>query len=108
MKDIPTYYDLKYASTSKIFESEQIKGLSPDQIQEGEKFYNLLLEKLKNKEEIDEGFLSGALTGAASALVGPSIMKVICKVVGITEGGPLYKLLTSPLIMGSIGYSIGK
>jgi hypothetical protein len=39
--NVHTYYDIKLANTSKIFESEQIIGLTPEQIQEGEKFYNI-------------------------------------------------------------------
>ncbi|MFA5153525.1 MAG: hypothetical protein WC554_13255 [Clostridia bacterium] len=107
-KTILTYYDVKYASTSKIFEAEEIKGLTPDQIQEAEKTYNLLVEKLKNNEEIDEGFLSGLLVGAGSALVGPAIMRSICKVLGIQENGVLFKLLTSKLVLASIGYTVAK
>jgi len=108
MSEIPTYYDLKYLETSKIFESEQIKGLSPDQIEEGERCYNLIVEKLKNHEEIDEGVISGLLGAGASALIGPTIMKSICKVLSIDENGVLGKLLTSKLVLGAIGYTTFK
>jgi hypothetical protein len=45
-KQILSYYDIKYASSSKIFEAEDIKGLTPDQIHEAEKAYSIILEKL--------------------------------------------------------------
>lgn len=106
--EIPTYYDMIYESSSKLFESEQIQGLTPDEINEAEKFHNLILEKLKNKESIDEGILSGLAIGVASALIGPSIMKAVCKALGVEENGVLGKLLTSKLVAGSIGYTLGK
>ncbi len=108
MQHIPTYYELKYSSSSAIFESEDIKGLTPDQIQEGEKTYHELLEKLEKGEPIDEGFFSGLLTGGAAALVGPSIMKAILKALGVDEKGALGQLLTSRLVLGAIGYTLGK
>jgi hypothetical protein len=109
--EVKTFYDLKYESSSKIFEAEKIDGfekLTPDQIQEGEKFYNLLIEKLEKNQEIDEGLLKQIGFGVAGALVGPLIMKSICKILGISEGGPLYSLLTSRLVMTSVGIAMGK
>lgn len=108
MNDFPTYYDIKYANTSKIFESELIKDLTPDQIQEAEKAYNILVEKLQKGETIDEGLISGLLIGGTSALLGPTIMKAICKTLGIDENGALGKLLTSKLVLASIGFTLGK
>ena len=108
MNNIPTYYDLKYANTSKIFEAEEIKDLSPDEILEGEKAYKIILEKLEKGEPIDEGFLSGLLGGGAAALVGPALMRSICKVLGVDEKGTLGKLLCSRLVLAAIGYSIAK
>jgi len=103
-----TYYDFKYAQSSKIFESEQIKNLNPDEIKEGEEYYNKVLEALEKGEPIDEGFLSGLLGGAAGALVGPAIGKAICKVLGIDQKGHLGKLLTSRLVTGAMGIALGK
>lgn len=105
--EIPTYLEFQHSNSSKIFESELVKDLTPDQINEAEKAYSLLLEKLKNGEEITEGFLSGILTGGAAALVGPTIMKAVCKCLGLDKG-PLYDLLTSKLVLGSMGYVLGK
>lgn len=103
-----TYLDFAYANSSKIFEAEEIKGLTPEQVLEGEKAYKLIVEKLQKGEEIDEGLFSGLLLGAGSALIGPSIMRAIAKALGIQEGSPLYNLLTSKLVLASIGYTLGK
>jgi hypothetical protein len=104
---IPTYYDLKYSNSSKIFEAEEIKDLSPDQIQEGEKAYNTILEKLKNGETIDEGLLGSLVGGAAGALIGPAIGKAICRALGIDEKGVLGTMLCSRLVTTSIGIAVG-
>jgi len=108
MEKFPTYYDIKYSNSSKIFETEEIKGLTPEQIAEGEKAYNILVEKLQNGEEIDEGLFTGLLGAGVGALAGPAIGKAICKALGIDEGGTLGKLLTSRLVTSAIGYALGK
>lgn len=108
MKEFPTYYDVKYANSSKIFESEQIKGLSPDQILEAENMYNVLVEKLEKGEAIDEGLFGALVGGTVGALVGPTIGKAICSVLGVKEDGPLGKLLTSRLVSAAMGVTLGK
>jgi len=108
MTDFPTYYDLKYANTSKIFESEQIKDLTPDQIIEAEHVYNVLVEKLQKGEQIDEGLFGALVGGTVGALVGPAIGNAICNVLGINKDGPLGKLLTSRLVSTAMGVALGK
>jgi len=108
LNEFPTYYDLKYSNSSKIFEAEEIKGLSPDQILEGEKAYNELLEKIQRGEDIDEGFFTGLLGGTAGALFGPAIGRALCTALGIKEDGTLGKLLTSRLVTTAIGVALGK
>lgn len=108
MKEFPTYYDLKFSETSKIFEAEEIQGLSPDQIQEAEKIYHTLVEKIEKGEEIDEGLFTGIMGGLGGALIGPAIMKSICKILGIDEKGTFGKLLTSRLVTTAVGISLGK
>ena len=108
MKDFPTYYDIKYANSSKIFEAEHIKDLTPDQIQEAEKAYGILLEKLNKGEEIDEGFFGALVGGTAGALVGPAIGRALCSALGIKEEGILGKLLTSRLVTTAMGVALGK
>jgi len=108
MNNFPTYYDIKYSNSSRIFESELVKDLSPDQIQEAENAYNILVEKLKNGEEIDEGFWGAVAGGAVGALIGPAVGKAICAVLGIKEDGALGKLLTSRLVTTAMGVALGK
>jgi hypothetical protein len=105
---LPTYYDIKYAQSSKIFEAAEVMGTSPEQLQEAEKAYAILLEKLNNKEEVDEGFLGALAGGAVGALAGPAIGRAICRALGIEENGNLGKLLTSRLVTTAIGISLGK
>lgn len=107
-KEFPTYKDLKASTTSKIFESEQIKNLSPEEIREAEEVYYQMVEKLENGEEIDEGFWGAVAGGAVGALAGPAIGKALCKVLGIDEKGHLGKLLTSRLVTTAMGIALGK
>ena len=108
MNDIPTYNDIKYSKTSRIFESEETRGLTPAQVLEGEKAYKLILEKLEHNEKLEEGIFTGILAAGAGALVGPAIMRALCKCLGVEPEGTLGKLLTSKLILASIGFTLGK
>lgn len=110
MKEFPTYYDLKYNSSSRIFESEEIQEAkaTPDQILEAEKLHDELVEKLEAGEQIDEGILGAIAGGAIGALAGPAIGKAICKVLGIDQKGHLGKLLTSRLVTTAMGIALGK
>jgi len=108
MKEFPTYYDLKYGETSKIFEAEEIQGLTPDQIQEAEKVYATLVEKLEKGEDIDEGLLGAIAGGAVGMLIGPAIGKALCKVLGIDPKGVMGKMMTSRLVTTALGIAIGK
>lgn len=107
-RSLPTYYDIKYASSSRIFEAEEVQGSSAEQIKEAEKVYDEIVEKLEAGEEIDEGLLGGLAGGAVGALAGPAIGKAICKVLGIDPKGNLGRLLTSRLVTTALGYAIGK
>jgi uncharacterized membrane protein YeaQ/YmgE (transglycosylase-associated protein family) len=102
-----TYYDVKLENSSKIFESHEVEGATPEQIIEAEKAYNILLEKLEKREEIDEGLLTGLLGGAVGAMVGPTVMKAVCNALGINPSGSLGSLLTSRLVLAAIGAKIG-
>ena len=106
--EIPSYYDIKYAQSSKIFEAHEVMGVSPEQLQEAEKAYYTILEKLNNGEEVDEGFLSSLAGGTVGFLAGPAIGRAICRALGIDEGGNLGKLLTSRLVTTAIGIALGK
>ncbi len=108
MDKLPTYYEMKMYNSSKIFESEQIKGLNPSEIHEAEETYYKIVEALEKGEDIDEGFLTGLLGGTLGAIAGPAIGKAICKVLGIDEKGHLGKLFTSRLVTTAMGYALGK
>jgi hypothetical protein len=108
VETIPSYYDIKYAQSSKIFEAKDVMGSTPEQLQEAEKVYYLMVEKLEAGEEMDEGFFSGLIGGTVGALAGPAIGKAICKVLGIDPNGNLGRLLTSRLVTTALGYAIGK
>jgi hypothetical protein len=108
MNKFPTYNDIKFQKRSFIFESEEIKDFSQDQINEAEDAYQTILEKLEDGNEIEEGFLSGLVGGSIGALAGPAIGRAICKALGIDEKGTFGKLLTSRLVTTAIGIAMGK
>lgn len=105
---MPTYYDLKYANISKIFEAEEVINSTPEQLQAAENAYNKIIESLKVGNEIDEGLLGAIAGGALGALAGPAVGRAICHVLGIDENGNLGRLLTSRLVTTALGYVIGK
>jgi hypothetical protein len=108
MEKFPTYYDVKYSNTSKIFEAEEVQGLTPEQVKEGERVYEIILEKLQKGEPIEEGLFGGLVGAGVGALAGPAIGRAICRALGIDENGTLGKLLTSRLVTTAIGYALGK
>jgi hypothetical protein len=107
-ENFPTYEDLKSKKVSRIFEAEEIKDLTPEQVKEGEKTYAIILEKLERGEKLDEGIFTGILAAGAGALIGPSIMRAVCKCLGVEPEGTLGKLLTSKLVLASVGFTLGK
>ena len=80
-------------------------------IMEDSTAYDQLIERLQeakeNNEPIDEGLFK-AITGVvAGATIGPSIMKGVCKVLGISENGTLGNLMTSRLVLASLAGYLG-
>ena len=108
MKESLTYYDVKAAKSSIVFESEVVRGCSAEEISEGERMYAKILDRLNSGEDIDEGLFGALIGGTAGALVGPAIGKAVCRALGIEESGTLGKLLTSRLVTAAIGASLGK
>ena len=108
MNKFPTYLDIKYDKSSRIFEAEEIKDLTLDEIASAEAAYDILVEKIANGEPIEEGFFGGLVGGIAGAVAGPAIGRAICTVLGIKEDGPLGKLLTSRLVTTAMGVALGK
>jgi uncharacterized protein YcfJ len=80
-------------------------------ITEDQKVYDemiqTLIESKENNVPIDEGVLKAILGGVAGATVGPAIMKAVCKVLGISEGGALGNLMTSRLILTALAGYLG-
>lgn len=67
----------------------------------------VLQESKENNIPIDEGVIKALLGGVAGATVGPSIMKAVCKVLGISESGALGNLMTSRLILTALAGYLG-
>ena len=97
--------------TSELFEGVDLKGHEYAEIQNCKTLYEYLVDSAERAEflnesmdaTIDEGLLTGLIGGAAGALIGPTVMRAVCRILGINEGGTLGKLLTSPLVTGSVG-----
>lgn len=73
--------------------------------------YDEIIQKLNEAKEngtpIDEGIF-GAIGGAIlGASVGPKLGSAICKALGVDQKGTFGSLLTSKLVMASIGATMG-
>ena len=84
--------------------------VNPEQITE-ELSYDDIIQKLNEAKEngtpIEEGIL-GAIGGAVlGAAIGPKLGAAICKALGVDPKGSFGSLLTSRLVMGAIGTSMG-
>ena len=66
----------------------------------------IILEKINNGEEIDEGLLGSIVGGLTGVTIGPAIGNAICKALGITSG-LLYNLFTSRAFTTSVAAYIG-
>lgn len=94
--------------TEKINEQEVIEN--PIQIKE-DLSYDDIIQKLQEAKEndlpIEEGVL-GAIGGVVlGAAFGPKLGGAICKALGCDPKGAFGSLLTSKLVMGSIGGVMG-
>ena len=66
-----------------------------------------LMEAKENNTPIDEGII-GAIGGALlGSTFGPKLGAAICKALGVDPKGSFGSLLTSKLVMGSIGTIMG-
>ena len=66
----------------------------------------IIAEKIKNGEEVDEGLFGSVVGGLTGAAIGPAIGRAICKALGIT-GGLLYDLLNSRVFTTAVAAYIG-
>ena len=100
---------------SNLYEGIDLSRYTPQQIINGKKIYNYIVESAEiakkentNMDDYLEEGLFGALVGAAAgATVAPSIMKAVCKVLGINENGTLGSLLTSRTVLMAICAELG-
>lgn len=56
-------------------------------------------------QDINEGIFSTLLGGLAGVTIGATVMKAVCKALGL-EKGMIYDLLTSKLVCGIAGAAI--
>ena len=66
----------------------------------------IIAEKIKNGEEVDEGLFGSVVGGLTGAAIGPAIGRAICKALGITSG-LLYDLLNSRMFTTAVAAYIG-
>jgi outer membrane lipoprotein SlyB len=66
----------------------------------------IIAEKIKNGEDLDEGLLGSVVGGLAGVTVGPAIGRAICKALGITSG-LLYDLFNSRIFTTAVAAYIG-
>lgn len=98
-----------------LFEGVDLRGYTPQQIEEGKKLYNYIVEaaevakenQMTLDDELDEGIFSAIIGAAAGATVGPAIMKAVCKCLGISETGTLGSLLTSRVVLAAVCGELG-
>ena len=66
----------------------------------------IIAEKIKNGESIDEGLFGSIVGGITGAAIGPAIGRAICKALGITSG-LLYDLFNSRMFTTAVAAYIG-
>lgn len=100
---------------NQLFEGVNLKGYTPQQIENGKKLYTYIVESAEVAQEdgknlddvLDEGIFGALVGAAAGATIGPAIMKAVCKVLGISENGTLGNLLTSRVVLAAVCGELG-
>lgn len=73
--------------------------------------YDEIIQKLNEAKEnnipVNEGILGAIAGGMVGATVGPKLMQAICKALGVDVKGLFGSLLTSKLVIGSVGTAMG-
>lgn len=73
--------------------------------------YDEMIQKLQEAKEsgtpIDEGLFGALVGGIAGITIAPSIMKAVCKVLGIDVKGQFGSLITSRLILTALCAEMG-
>lgn len=73
--------------------------------------YDEMIQKLQEAKEsgipIDEGLFGALVGGIAGITIAPSIMKAVCKVLGIDVKGQFGSLITSRLVLTALCAEMG-
>ena len=73
--------------------------------------YDDMIKRLQEAKEsgtpIDEGFLGAVIGGIAGVTIAPSIMKAVCKILGIDVKGQFGSLITSKLVLAALCTEMG-
>ena len=66
----------------------------------------IIAEKIKSGEEVDEGLFGSIVGGLTGAAIGPALGRAICQALGITSG-LLYNLFNSRAFTTAVAAYIG-
>ena len=73
--------------------------------------YDDMIQKLQEAKEagkpIDEGLFGAIIGGIAGITIAPSVMKAICKILGIDVKGQFGSLMTSRLVFTALCTEMG-
>lgn len=73
--------------------------------------YNDVITRLNEAKEqgvpIEEGIIGALVGGVAGVTLAPSLMKAVCKVLGVDTKGQFGSLLTSRLVLGAVCAELG-
>ena len=73
--------------------------------------YDEMIQKLQEAKEsgtpIDEGLLGAVIGGIAGITIAPSVMKAVCKILGIDTKGQFGSLMTSRLVLTALCTEMG-
>ena len=73
--------------------------------------YDDVITRLNEAKEqgmpIEEGIIGALVGGVAGITLAPSLMKAVCKVLGVDTKGQFGSLLTSRLVLGAVCAELG-
>ena len=73
--------------------------------------YDDVITRLNEAKEqgmpIEEGIIGALVGGVAGVTLAPSLMKAVCKVLGVDTKGQFGSLLTSRLVLGAVCTELG-
>ena len=73
--------------------------------------YDDMIQKLQEAKEagkpIDEGLFGAIIGGIAGITIAPSVMKAICKILGVDVKGQFGSLMTSRLVLTALCTEMG-